>query len=231
MIAERLTALQAQIHAACVTGGRDPSEVRLLAVSKGHPASAIRAAWQCGLRDFGESYVQEWNRKADDPTLQGLEGLRWHFVGKLQRNKVRFLLGRVTTVESIDSERLAKAVAERSAALGRTQDVLLQVNLQAEQSKSGFSSPELTASMGRLVAMDGLCVRGLMAIPPRRDTAEASRRDHRGLSQLRDALQQRWGHPLPELSMGMSGDFSVAIEEGSTEVRLGTALFGERPPP
>jgi len=230
VIGEHLTTLQAQIHAACIAGGRDPSEVRLLAVSKGHPAAAIRAAWEYGLRDFGESYVQEWNRKADDPTLQGLEGLRWHFVGKLQRNKVRFLLGRVATIESIDSERLAKAVAERSESLGRTQDVLLQVNLQAEQSKGGFTSAEITASMGRLVAMGGLCIRGLMAIPPRRDNAEASRRDHRGLCQLRDALQERWGHPLPELSMGMSGDFTVAIEEGSTEVRLGTALFGERPP-
>ncbi len=230
MIAERLTALQAQIETACAEGGRDPSEVRLLAVSKGHPASAIRAAWDCGLRDFGESYVQEWNRKADDPTLQGLEGLRWHFVGRLQRNKIRFLLGRVTTVETVDNERLAKALGDRSAALGRTQDVLLQINLENEESKSGFSSPEIAASMGKLLAMEGLNVRGLMAIPPRRDSAEASREDHRRLAQLRDALQLRWGHPLPELSMGMSGDFAVAIEEGSTEVRLGTALFGDRPP-
>lgn len=230
MIAERLTTLQAQIHAACATADRDPSEVRLLAVSKGHPASAIRAAWDCGLRDFGESYVQEWNGKADDPALLGLDGLRWHFVGRLQRNKVRFLLGRIETVETVDSDRLAKALGARSADLGRTQNVLLQVNLENEESKSGFAPGEITDSMGRLLAIDGLCVRGLMAIPPVRDSPEASRGDHRGLTQLRDALEQRWGHPLPELSMGMSGDFAVAIEEGSTEVRLGTALFGVRPP-
>ena len=230
MIAGRLAALRRQIEVACETAGREPSEVHVLAVSKGHPAEAIRTAWECGLRDFGESYVQEWSRKADDPLLQGLDGLRWHFIGRLQRNKIRFLLGRVATVEAIDRRQVALALARQSAENGRSQDVLLQVNLQAEASKSGFGAADLEAGLGELVHLDGLTVRGLMAIPPPRPSAEASRQDHRSLARLRDALQQRWGHPLPTLSMGMSSDFTVAIEEGSTEVRLGTALFGQRPP-
>jgi len=230
VIEERLEELRSKIEQACDRAGRDPSGVRLLAVSKGHPAAAVRAAWDCGLRDFGENYVQDWNQKADDPTLLGLEGLRWHFIGKLQRNKIRFLLGRVAVIGSVDREKLATELARRGASLGRAQDVLLQVNLEGEVSKSGFSPEELKDGLGRLVALDGLSVRGLMAIPPRRPSAESSRQDHRGLALLRDDLQQRWGHPLPELSMGMSEDFEIAIEEGSTEVRLGTALFGERLP-
>jgi pyridoxal phosphate enzyme (YggS family) len=203
--------------------------VRLLAVSKGHPAAVIRSAWDCGLRDFGENYVQDWIRKAEDPALLGLEGLRWHFIGRLQRNKIRFLLGRVESIETVDRERLASELARRAGAMGRKQSVLLQVNLEGEGSKSGFTAAELRAGFDALLKLDGLNIRGLMAIPPMRPSAEAARDDHRGLAQLREELQQKFGHPLPELSMGMSSDFEVAIEEGSTEIRLGTALFGPRP--
>jgi pyridoxal phosphate enzyme (YggS family) len=230
VIQERLEILRAKINQACERSGRSPDEVRLLAVSKGHPASAIAEAWQAGLRDFGENYVQDWNQKAEDPQLLQLEGLRWHFIGALQRNKIRFLLGRVSTIGTVDRWRLASELGRRAQAEGRTQRVLLQVNLGQESSKSGFGAEDLHNKFGELKQVEGLDIQGLMAIPPRRSTPEETRLDHRALSELREELQQRWSHPLPELSMGMSSDFEVAIEEGSTEVRLGTALFGDRPP-
>ena len=228
MIAERLTALQAQIETACAEGGRDPSEVRLLAVSKGHPASAIRAAWDCGLRDFGESYVQEWNRKADDPTLQGLEGLRWHFVGHLQRNKVRFLVGRTACIETIDRLRLAHEVSRRAVEHGISQAVLLQVNLESEPTKAGFTPEGLEACFRELNRLTGLRIEGLMSIPRPRATAEQTRPDHAALRRLRDDLSDRYSVALRTLSMGMSSDLEVAIAEGSTRVRVGTAIFGAR---
>ena len=229
MIQERLNSLRIQIDQACDRAGRSPDEVRLLAVSKGHPASAIAEAWRAGLRDFGENYVQDWNQKAEDPELLQLEGLRWHFIGALQRNKIRFLLGRVSTIETVDRWRLASELGRRAQAEGRTQRVLLQVNLEEEASKSGFSADELRTRFRELTRLEGIDIQGLMAIPPRRSDPEETRRDHRALRELREELQQRWGHPLPELSMGMSSDFEVAIQEGSTEVRLGSALFGSRP--
>jgi len=230
VIAERLATIRERVVRTSELCGRAPDEVRLLAVSKGHPASAVREAWEAGLRDFGENYVQEWSQKAEDPQLLGLPGLRWHFIGSLQRNKIRFLLGRVASIETVDRARLATELARRAREVGRSQDVLLQVNLGGEKSKSGFVRDDLQSGLGDLLSLQGLNVRGLMAIPPRRDHAEESRLDHRELALLRNLLQERWSHPLPELSMGMSSDFEVAIEEGSTEIRLGTALFGSRPP-
>lgn len=230
MIAERVAALRQRVQHACERAGRDPKTVNILAVSKGHRPSAIREAWEAGLRRFGENYVQPWLLKADDPLLQTADGLQWHFVGHLQRNKIRFLLGRTECIETIDSTRLAEALSRRAQERGAAQRVLIQVNLAGEQSKGGITGPDLLDSLDRFTILPGLRVEGLMAIPPRRDSLEAARQDHRSLFQLRRELQQRWGSSLPELSMGMSADFEVAIEEGSTQVRVGTALFGPRPP-
>lgn len=228
MIAERLAEIRARVDAACEASGRDPSEVELLAVSKGHPADAILEAHAAGQRCFGESYVQDWQGKAEDPAVLRLDGLRWRFIGHLQRNKVRFVVGRVELIEAVGSLRLAAEIGRRAAATGRTQGVLLQVNVGGEASKGGFAIDELEGAFAELLAIDGLDPRGLMAIPPPREHAEASRADHRAVRALRDRLQAH-GHPLPILSLGMSDDFEVAIAEGSTEVRVGTAIFGPRP--
>ena len=230
MIGERLAEIQRRIGQACERSRRDPQEVRVLAVSKGHPAAAIRSAWEAGLRCFGENYVQDWRSKADDPQIQSLEGLHWHFVGALQRNKIRFLLGRVRSIETVDRLSLARELGERAEARGQAQSVLIQVNLGREPSKAGFHPEKIEREFGEILEFPGLAIEGLMSIPPPRGSAEATRQDHRDLAGLRTRLEQRWSIGLPELSMGMSGDFEVAVEEGSTEVRLGTALFGPRPP-
>ena len=226
MIAARLADIRSRIDRACAVGDRDPADVSLLAVSKAHPAEAVLAAYEAGQRRFGENYVQQWIGKAEDPRILRLTDLRWRFIGHLQRNKVRFLLGRVDVIETVGGLKLARAIAEKAAARGASQAVLLQVNVGGEDSKSGVSPAEAGALLSALPA--GLDVRGLMAIPPPRSDPEAARLDHRTLRQLRDRLQDEHGVPLPELSMGMSSDFEVAIQEGSTEVRVGTAIFGTR---
>ena len=228
MIGDRLAEIEARVAAACVRAGRKRNEVRLLAVSKGHSVAAVLEAYEAGLRDFGESYVQDWQKKAEDPALLRLHDLRWHFIGHLQRNKIRMLLGRVETVQTVDRIKLARELSQRAEAQGRVQRVMLQVNLEEESSKSGFSGSEAAAALEQCLALPGLSPIGLMAIPPRRPDAESSRSDHRALAQLRNRLEVKLSCHLPELSMGMSQDFEVAIEEGSTEVRVGTALFGPR---
>ncbi len=231
-ISDRLARIEDRISAACDRAERDRSTLRLLAVSKGHSAAAVAEGWEAGLRHFGENYVQEWEGKAEDPKILALDGLRWHFVGHLQRNKIRFLLGRVHCIETVDRPRLATALSQRAEDRpgGGPERALLQVNLGGEASKAGFAPEHLEGALSSLLTLPGLDVQGLMAIPPKRASAEASRADHRALRTLRDRLQDQSGRALPELSMGMSSDFEVAIEEGSTEIRLGTALFGPRPP-
>lgn len=203
----------------------------MVAVSKVHPASAVLDAWLARARLFGESYVQEWLGKAEHEKLVGAEGLRWSFIGHLQRNKVRHLIGRVSCIETVDTLRLAQEIARRGAARGASfrQSVLLQVNVTGETGKSGFAPDDLKAQLNDLAALPGLSIDGLMHIPPQRPSTEASRSDHRALAGLRNELRMASGLALSELSMGMSADFEVAIEEGATRVRVGTALFGPRP--
>ncbi len=226
-----LSALHQRIEAACDRAGRDPATVELLAVSKMQPAARVLEAFSAGQLLFGENYVQHWQSKAENPALLGLEGLRWHFIGALQRNKIRFLLGRVHCIETLDRMKLATELSKRvlDRAGGTPQQVLLEINLAGESGKAGFLTDQLRDRFADLQALPGLQIDGLMSIPPRRDNAAASRVDHRALRELRDQLQDEHGYALPTLSMGMSSDFEVAIEEGSTRVRLGTALFGPRP--
>jgi pyridoxal phosphate enzyme (YggS family) len=225
-IAHNLATIRQSIATAAQGAKRSPDDVLLLAVSKVQPADAIREAYAAGQRDFGESYVQELLAKQQE--LQDLPELRWHFIGHLQRNKARHVVGPVAAVQSVDSPRLLTELATR----GRTQncvvDVLLQVNLVGEATKSGCSPAEATDLFRLARETEGVAVRGLMTLPPYESNPEATRPYFVMLRQLRDEL----GGPelLPELSMGMSHDYRVAIEEGATIVRVGTAIFGPRPP-
>jgi PLP dependent protein len=221
-IKERLTIVQARIGAAAYKAGRDASSIRLVLASKTQPAEAIRAAWDAGARDFGENYVQEAIAKRTE--LADLSDIRWHLIGHLQTNKARAAAGAFTLIHSVDSVRLAEALA-RAQPSPRVH-ALIEVNLGAEASKSGIA-PEGVATI--LDAVRGkIEIDGLMTIPPPAPRAEAARRYFAQLLELRDVLAMQSGYALSELSMGMTDDFEVAIEEGSTIVRIGRAVFGER---
>ncbi len=195
-----------------------PAGVTLVAVSKTQPAAAVREAWAAGQRDFGENYAQEWQRKAE--ALADLEGLRWHFIGSLQTNKVKLLAGRVAAIHTVDRDELAREISRRFAQKGAVARVLLEVNTGGERTKSGCR-PGDAARLAELVrTLPSTELVGLTCIPP---PGEDPRPHFRVLRELRDRLR------LPELSMGMSADWRIAVEEGSTLVRIGTAIFGERP--
>ena len=221
-IAERLVEVRGRIAAAAERAGRDPDDVALVAVSKKKPAEAVVAARAAGCRDFGENYVQELADKAealaDDPP-------RWHFIGHLQRNKVNALLAvsGLTLVHGVDSPRLVAALDKR---VERPIDVLLHVDVAGQQGKSGCRPDQLAALLDAVDAAGRVCARGLMTMPPFGEP-EAARPHFAALRELRDA--HGGSARLPELSMGMSNDFEVAIEEGATLVRVGTAIFGARP--
>jgi len=219
-LAERLAALRGRIAAACAAAGRDPAGVELMAVSKTFPVSAIREAYDAGQRVFGESRQQEAALKI--PVLPADIG--WHFIGGLQRNKVRKVLADFACVHSIDSLRLAEQVDRIAGELGKRPAVYLEVNVAAEESKGGFSEDELFAAAERLPGLRHLELRGLMAIPPEGE----GRRWFARTRELRDRLEGLSGLRLPGLSMGMSADFEDAVLEGSTIVRVGSALFGNR---
>jgi pyridoxal phosphate enzyme (YggS family) len=198
---------------------RLPAGVTLIAVSKGQPPEAIREAHAAGQRDFGENYAQEWKAKAD--ALADLAGLRWHFIGGLQTNKVKLLAGRVAYVHTVDRLELARELDKRLAARGERVRVFLEVNVGDEASKEGCAPAEVPALAEAVRALPALELVGLMCIPP----AEADPRPH---FRLLRGLRERLG--LSQLSMGMSADWPVAVEEGSTFVRVGTAIFGPRAP-
>ncbi|MEZ5299952.1 MAG: YggS family pyridoxal phosphate-dependent enzyme [Verrucomicrobiales bacterium] len=221
---EKLAALLDTIAAAARRSGRDPGAVRLCAVSKTFPAEAVQALADSGQRLFGESRVQEAAAKI--PALPA--HLEWHLIGHLQKNKIRKALPLFAAIHSVDSLGTAEQIDRVAAEEGRFPRVFLEVNLAAESSKYGFPPDALRAQFEALLALGRLEIAGLMAIPPAAASAEASRPHFARLRELRDTLQEEFGVPLPELSMGMSGDYEIAVEEGSTIVRVGSALFGER---
>lgn len=219
-VAAALEAVRARIASACARAGRELSTVRLVAVSKVHPPSALRAAHAAGQRVFGESYVQELVEKAAALSDE-LTDVELHFIGRLQTNKVKALVSvpALACVESVDSARLATELDRRVRERGRRLAVLLQVNVGREPQKSGVLPEELDALVAHVHTCEALELRGLMAIPP----ADEDPRPHfRALRELADR------HALPERSMGMSDDLEIAIEEGATLVRVGTAIFGPR---
>ncbi len=207
-IAARLAALSARL----------PPGVTLIAVSKTQPLVALREAYAAGQRHFGENYAQEWRQKAE--ALADLPDLTWHFIGGLQTNKVRVLAGKVGYVHTVDRVELARELSRRSAAVGATLKVLLEVNLGGEAQKGGCQPGQAPALAEAVRALPSLDLRGLTCIPP-------PDQDPRPHFQALRALRDRLG--LEELSMGMSADWPVAVEEGATFVRIGTAIFGERP--
>lgn len=219
-LSDRLAALRGRIAAACGDAGRDPSDVELLAVSKTFPAEAVREAYDAGQRAFGESRQQE-----AAPKIEVLPpDIRWHFIGGLQRNKVRKVLGGFGCIHSVDSLRLAEYLDRVAGEEGKRPAVYLEVNVAGEASKGGFSPDELLAAAESLPGLGHLELLGLMAIPPE----EGARKWFARTRELRDRLESRSGLRLPGLSMGMSGDFEEAVREGSTIVRVGSALFGNR---
>lgn len=205
--------------------GRPAETVRLVAVSKFHPASAVAELARLGQLDFGENYMQEARAKQDE--LAGVP-VRWHAIGPIQTNKAKEAAGRFALIHTVASVRLADALARRLAP-GTTQDVLVQVNIGQEPQKSGVYPAELPALVETLLAVDGIRIRGLMCLPPKCGEGEAARPYFVRLRELRDDAERRFGVTLPHLSMGMSGDYRQAVAEGATLVRVGTDIFGPRP--
>ncbi|MBI5477242.1 MAG: YggS family pyridoxal phosphate-dependent enzyme [Deltaproteobacteria bacterium] len=223
-----LADVRTRLAAAAVRSGRDPSQVTLVAVSKTHPPEAVRAVHAAGQRVFGENYGQELRDKA--AALADLGDLEWHFIGPLQRNKVRYAVGTAAMVQSVDSIDLMDELHRRAAARGTDLACLVEVNIAGEQTKSGVPPDEVAALLHAFAARPRLRCLGLMTMPPVVDDPEESRPRFRALRALRDALaaSPRPGVELRHLSMGMTQDFEVAIEEGATIVRVGTAIFGAR---
>ncbi|UGB37027.1 YggS family pyridoxal phosphate-dependent enzyme [Frateuria soli] len=223
-LAARWAAVRQRVDEACRAAGRDPAGVDVLPVSKTFGPEVVREAAALGLTRFGENRVQELREKA--AALADLK-LEWVLIGHLQTNKARDVARLASEVQSLDRLELAEALHRRLEAEGRTLDVLVQVKTSPEESKQGLPPDELPAFLDRLRDHPMLRVRGLMTMAVQSDDAEAVRACFRGLRELRDAAVGR-GHELPRLSMGMSGDFPLAIAEGATEVRIGTAIFGRR---
>jgi PLP dependent protein len=226
-LTDNFAAIQKRIAEACVRAGRTPDSVLLLAVSKGMPPGLVNAAVNCGQIFFGENKVQE--AKAKIPHCEGRA--RWHMIGHLQSNKCRDAAHLFEMIQSIDSLALAEELNKWADKIGKTMPVLLEVNVAGEASKFGFKPEAVLEQLGSINALPRLEVHGLMTIAPWTPEPEKVRPAFTRLRELKSACEQKLGAPLPHLSMGMSGDFEVAIEEGATIVRIGTALFGPRPKP
>ena len=222
---ERLTEILGLIEKACHRVGRDPSGVKLLGASKTVPPYKLREFYSCGLNTFGENRVQEFLPKYEE--LKGLN-IDWHFIGQLQSNKVKHLLGKVSLIHSVDRESLVREINKRAEKLGIVQSVLIEVNVGGEESKGGVDPAELYRLTEFILSQENLKLEGLMTIPPYRENPEEVRPFFAKLRNLKENLEREMGLKLKHLSMGMSGDFEVAIEEGATIVRLGTRLFGKR---
>lgn len=226
-ISENLERVRNQIAHAAAKAGRVVDEIELVAITKTHAPEKVREAIEAGQTLFGESRVQEARIKI--PELPS--NLHWHFVGHLQKNKIRHALSLFELFHSVDSLALAQEMDRIAADEGMRPRVLLEVNVAGEGSKFGFSPDNLREQMEALLALQRLSILGLMSIPPLADEAEPSRRYFVQLRELRDGLQTEFHVDLPQLSMGMTQDFPIAVEEGATLVRVGTAIFGERARP
>ncbi len=224
-IQDQLREIKENITAAEQRAGREPGSVKLLAVSKTFPVEDVMQAYNDGQRLFGENRLQEAMGKMP----QMPDDCEWHLIGPLQRNKVRKALEQgFGLIQAVDSLRLAEAISRIAGELGCTARILLEVNVDAEESKHGFTPDGLLEMWPQLVALPQLDIRGLMCIPAPTDEAEGARPAFRALRELAETLRGRGPLPLPELSMGMSHDYAVAVEEGATIVRVGSAIFGKR---
>ena len=226
MIKENLELVENNIKRACERAGRDRSEVTLIAVSKTKPVSDIRQAMDCGITVFGENKVQE----IKDKTEEIKEPLNWHMIGHLQANKVKYLPGRVCMIHSVDNKKLADEIEKQFAKTDEKIDVLIEVNMAQEESKFGLSAEEAPDFVKEICTLPHLNIRGLMTIAPYTEDPESNRQYFKGLRELKDSINalKLPGVNMDTLSMGMTGDYEVAIEEGATFVRVGTGIFGER---
>ena len=223
-LAENLEQIEQRIRGACECAGRSRDSVLLLAVSKTHPPEVIREATGLGLTFFGENKIQE--AKAKIPNSPGKT--RWHFIGHLQSNKCRDAVELFEMIQGVDSLAIAQEINKRAEQAGKTMPILLEINVAGEGSKFGYQPEQMLADLKSLTALPRLEIHGLMVIPPYTPEPEKARPYFQKLRELKQQAEVVLGAPLPQLSMGMSGDFEVAIEEGATIVRVGTALFGER---
>jgi pyridoxal phosphate enzyme (YggS family) len=221
---ENLDSIRQRIAAACARAGRDAAAVTLLAVSKTHPPDAIREAVAAGQLLFGENKIQE--AKAKIPLCPGRA--RWHFIGHLQSNKVRDAVELFELIQGVDTLAIAREISKRAVQAAKTMPILLEVNVAGESSKFGYPPEQLLAELKEINALPKIEIHGLMAIPPYVAVPEKARPYFQKLREVKTRAEDALGAPLPHLSMGMSGDFEVAVEEGATLVRIGTTLFGER---
>jgi len=223
-IAENLDHVRERLAIAATKSGRSADDIELVAITKTHPADKVREAIQAGQTLFGESRVQEARTKI--PELPS--NSRWHFVGHLQKNKIRHALSLFEMIHSVDSLALAQDIDRIAEEEGLHPRVLLEVNVAGEGSKFGFAPGQLRDQMEALLALPRLSIEGLMCIPPIADESDASRKFFVQLREERDRFEKEFRLKLPQLSMGMTNDFIIAVEEGATLVRVGTAIFGER---
>ena len=226
-IAENVKLVKENIEAAAIRCGRDPADIKLVAATKMNDAFRVRDAIAAGVDICGENRVQELQEKL----AQGAyDGCPLHFIGHLQKNKVKYIIGKVELIHSVDSVSLAQEINKRAAALGLTQDILLEVNIGAEENKSGFAPEELACALDEMAQFSSIRVLGLMAIPPVCEISENNRVYFRRMKQLFiDIGQKKYDNVIMQLlSMGMSADYEVAVEEGANLVRVGTGIFGAR---
>ena len=226
MIKDNLEIVEKNIQNACDRAGRKRSEVTLIAVSKTKPVSDIRQAMDCGITVFGENKVQE----IKDKTEEIKEPLSWHMIGHLQANKVKYLPGRVCMIHSVDNVKLAQEIEKQFAKTDEKIDVLIEVNMAQEESKFGLSAEDTPEFVKEICELPHLNIRGLMTIAPYTENPESNRQYFKGLRELKERINSMNlpGVLMDTLSMGMTGDYEVAIEEGATFVRVGTGIFGER---
>lgn len=226
MIKENLDSVKQNMEKACNACGRAAESVKLIAVSKTKPVEDIEQAYACGCRDFGENKVQELVEKYEKMP----KDIRWHMIGHLQRNKVKYIVDKVYLIHSVDSVRLAEEISKEAVKKDLTVSVLVEVNVAGEESKFGTSSEEALRLVEEIAKLPGICVKGLMTIAPFVENAEENRLYFAKLKQIYvDIIQKNIDNVcMEELSMGMTGDYEVAITEGATYVRVGTGIFGER---
>ena len=226
MIAENIRSVEQRIQAACARAGRRRDEVTLICVTKTMPVTDLQEAYDEGQRNFGENRVQEITEKY--PLLP--DNIRWHMIGHLQRNKVKYLMDRVVMIHSVDSASLARTISKEAVKAGRTMDILLEVNAAGEESKFGLAYEEVLPLVREIASLPGLHICGLMTVAPYTDDPETNREFFKKLRDLSVDIDRQSidNVSMHTLSMGMTGDFEVAIEEGATHIRVGTAIFGKR---
>lgn len=223
---QRIEKILDRIEKAATRCGRNPRDVRLVAVSKTMPAGKLKEAFDCGLALFGENYIQESREKYESLAQYPVS---WHFIGHLQSNKAKYAVKMFDLIHSVDSLKLAGELNRQAKKIGKIQEILVQVNISLESTKSGIQEEELFDLAKEIVKMENLSLRGLMTMPPFFDRPEKVRPFFKALRETRDRLREEMPGLSPdELSMGMTGDFETAIEEGATLVRIGTAIFGKR---